>query len=432
MPGDRRTPAWLLALTLTTFTFSTDDYVVAGVLPGIAADLRVTESAAGQLVTVFSLTFALASPVLAVLTATWPRRRLLTGALLVFIAANLAVPLAGGYTALVALRAAAALAAAAVVPAALAIAAALAPEGRQGRYLGMVMTGLTGAFVAGVPLGTWIAAATSWHGAFVLGGALGIASLIALRATLPDPPPGEAATLRERLAPLSRPAVLTGLLAATAAVLGNMLFLTYLAPFLRGLSGTGATALGAVFVLSGLAGIAGGRLGGAATDRWGPGTAMSAGTLAFAAAMTGLYALWLARPAALALALPLLLVWSLAAWWIPPPTAARLLALAGPAGPQALALNSSAVYIGVAGGGALGGHLLSAHGGGALPLAAAAAALAGLALFGLAGRLARPLSGSLKPDARPSPPGPHPTPAPGASAPPDGRTPGAPRPPSTR
>ncbi|GAA2790690.1 MFS transporter [Nonomuraea dietziae] len=76
--------AWPAALVFTTFTFATDDYVVAGVLPEIAAALRVSEAAAGQLVTAFSLAFALAAPVASVVTATWPRRRLMFWALLVF------------------------------------------------------------------------------------------------------------------------------------------------------------------------------------------------------------------------------------------------------------------------------------------------------------------------------------------------------------
>ncbi|MFG1696834.1 hypothetical protein [Nonomuraea sp. NPDC049309] len=63
-------PAWLLALTFTTFTFATDDYVIAGVLPALSAGLGVSEAMGGQLVTAFSLAFALAAPVASVVTAT--------------------------------------------------------------------------------------------------------------------------------------------------------------------------------------------------------------------------------------------------------------------------------------------------------------------------------------------------------------------------
>ncbi len=57
-------PAWLLLLLLTSFAVGTDDFVIAGVLPEIADDLLVSEAVAGQLVTVFAVTYALAAPVM--------------------------------------------------------------------------------------------------------------------------------------------------------------------------------------------------------------------------------------------------------------------------------------------------------------------------------------------------------------------------------
>ncbi|GAA2790502.1 hypothetical protein GCM10020219_072280 [Nonomuraea dietziae] len=90
-------------------------------------------------------------------------------ALLVFTGANGAAALATSYAALMGLRVLAALAAAAVVPAAYAIATSLAPEGRQGRYLALVMGGLTGSLVLGVPIGTWVGGAYGWQATFALG-----------------------------------------------------------------------------------------------------------------------------------------------------------------------------------------------------------------------------------------------------------------------
>ncbi|MEU6999186.1 MFS transporter [Nonomuraea sp. NPDC046570] len=394
MPAKTRLPpAWLVALTLTTFTFATDDYLIAGVLPALSAGLGVSEAAGGQLVTVFSLAFALAAPVASVVTATWSRRALLTWAMLVFTAANAASAFTHSYPVLLGLRVVAALAAAAVVPAAYAIATALAPEGRQGRYLALVMGGLTGSLMLGVPIGTWVGGAFGWQATFGLGALLGAASLVALLVTLPDPPAQPAMPVRARLSPLARPQVLAGLLGIVAIVLGSMMVMTYLAPLLRDLAGAGPGELGLVFALAGAAGLAGGQLGGMATDRWGADRALFAGVAGFAAVMTVLTVCWLARPLPLLGLLPLLLAWAVTSWWVPPPAQTRLLALAGPAGPQALALNSSAVYVGVSAAGALGGLVLEAYGPGALPAAAAVVELVALALFWLAHRLGeRPLT----------------------------------------
>ncbi|HEX4817090.1 MAG TPA: MFS transporter [Nonomuraea sp.] len=379
-------PGWLLALVFTTFAFATDDYVIAGVLPAVSADLGVSEAAGGQLVTVFSLAFAVGAPVASVVTATWPRRALLTWALVSFTAANWAAAFAGSYAILMGLRVLAALAAAAVVPAAYAIAASLAPAGRQGRYLALVMGGLTGSLVLGVPIGTWVGGAFGWPATFGVGGLLGLVALVAVRATLPQAPPVPAVPVRERLAPLARPQVLLGLLGIVAIVLGSMMLMTYLAPFLRDLAGAGPAALGWVFVLAGAAGLVGGQLGGRAADRWGADRALVAGVAGFAGVMAVFTACWFARPLAPVALLPLVVVWAGVSWWVPPPAQTRLLALAGPAAPQALALNSSAVYVGASGGGAVGGLVLESHGAGWLPAAAAGVEVIALVLFWLAGR----------------------------------------------
>lgn len=124
-----RGSGWLVGLLLATFVIGTDDFIIAGILPAIAGDLGVSEAAAGQLVTVFSLTYAVAAPVLAVVAA-------------------------------------------AVSPAAFAVAGSLAKPERVGRAIGTVAAGLTVSLVVGVPLGAWISEVFDWRATFVTVGIL--------------------------------------------------------------------------------------------------------------------------------------------------------------------------------------------------------------------------------------------------------------------
>ncbi|WP_372395676.1 hypothetical protein ABMY26_07560 [Azospirillum sp. HJ39] len=55
-------------LALGTFAVGTESFMIAAILPDIATDLSVSEQAAGQLVSVFALTYAASSPVLTDLT----------------------------------------------------------------------------------------------------------------------------------------------------------------------------------------------------------------------------------------------------------------------------------------------------------------------------------------------------------------------------
>ncbi|GAB3438598.1 MFS transporter [Actinophytocola sediminis] len=364
---------WLFSLVLAGFAVQTDDFVIIGVLPAIATGLDVSEAAAGQLVTVFTLVYAIGAPLSATMLARVPRRRLLLTALTVFVAANLAVPAVDGYLPLLALRVLAALSTATVLPAALAVAAARAPAGARGRYLAAVMAGLTGAFVLGVPAGTWVGNAWGWQATFVLGGLLGLAALVAIACWLPAD--GDRAEVSARVVgrELLTSPVRTVLAVTVLAVAGNLAFQTYLAPVLAGLAGVRPALLGGLLAAAGLAGIAGTYAAGRAIDRWGAVRTFTGAGLTFAASMAGFALCWPARPVPLAVVVALLLVWSASAWAVPPAIQALMLdGVSEQTAAAAMAVNSSTVYLGAALGSAAGG-LLVANPGTIPPLAAGCA-----------------------------------------------------------
>ena len=63
-------------LALGTFAVGTESFMIAGLLPDMAADLHTSIVATGQLVTVFALANTLSSPVMAALTGGLHRRTL--------------------------------------------------------------------------------------------------------------------------------------------------------------------------------------------------------------------------------------------------------------------------------------------------------------------------------------------------------------------
>src|SRR5699024_4267214 len=171
-------PLWLLALFTTSFAIGTDDMVVAGLLPEIADEFDTSEAVAGQLVTAFSLTYALGAPLMALATARFDRRRVLLAVHGVFITANVAACVAPTYELLLALRVVAALAAATISPLAYGLTAELAEPDRRGRYLGVVTAGLTVSLIVGVPIGTWIGGFVGWRQSFLLVAGLGFVAML--------------------------------------------------------------------------------------------------------------------------------------------------------------------------------------------------------------------------------------------------------------
>ena len=99
-----RPMARLYCLALGTFAIGTEGFMIAPLLPDLARDLSVSLVSAGQLVTVFALTYAISSPILTALTGDIDRRRMLIASMLFFAAANFVALSAHSYPGLLAAR----------------------------------------------------------------------------------------------------------------------------------------------------------------------------------------------------------------------------------------------------------------------------------------------------------------------------------------
>ena len=128
-------------LALGTFATGTESFMIAALLPGLASDLSVTLTAAGQLVTVFALTYAVSSPALSALTAGIGRRNLLLISMTAFALANFFASTATDFWQLLAARILLAAAAGLYVPSASALAGAIVAPERRGTALAIVNGG---------------------------------------------------------------------------------------------------------------------------------------------------------------------------------------------------------------------------------------------------------------------------------------------------
>ncbi|WP_327173954.1 MFS transporter [Streptomyces sp. NBC_01335] len=368
-------------LAFGAFATGMDAYVMAGLLGGIGQDLGVSVSRAGQCVTVFTVCYAVSAPVLSAALARFPARAVLVSALLVFTLANAGSALAGTYPLLLVCRAVAGAGAGLFSPNAATAAAALVPADRRGRALSVVLGGMSGGTVLGVPLGLLLAEDRGWRTALWMVTALGAAACLAVATLLPRIRTGPAPTLRARLRPLghARVALVVGMtFFQTVASLG---LYTYLQPVLHATAGIDRPTV--PLWVWGLGGVCGSLLAGALADRFGRPALLSAVLLA---TLGGTLAAlpWTGAVPGLVL-LPLLL-WGAVGWAFVVPQQHRLIEADAPGG-AAVALNSSATYLGGSVGSALGGVALAAGAGARwLPLGAAAIAAAGLLPYLLARR----------------------------------------------
>lgn len=372
----RQVSNYLLALAAGTFVLGMDGFVLSGLLPDVANDLSVSVSTAGQLTTIFTVTYAVGSPVIAAVTGPLDRRTVLRAGMLLFLLGLATQALGPTYVVVAAGRFLAALGAAAFQATAYAVAGLLAREETRGRDLAVIAAGAATATVAGLPFGVFVGEHVGWRGATWL-----IAALAVVAALLAGAVPSvhaPVASLRTRAGVLIRPAVLVVVLNA-ALVTGPMYLVLGYLPML--LTTTGGNRVVLALVVAGMGQLAGNRVVGRLVDAHGPVPVALAGTCA---AVIVYASLAVVRGWDVGVIGVLLLLGACLSLTFPPQQN-RVFRIAPDVAPVALGLVGAALYAGGTVGSSLGGAVLAAWGPPALPIAAAAlSALSALLLWGLA------------------------------------------------
>ncbi|MEU7634909.1 Cmx/CmrA family chloramphenicol efflux MFS transporter [Streptomyces sp. NPDC039016] len=338
-------------LGLAIFAQGTSEFMLSGLLPGIATDLGVSIPDAGLLVSAFALGMVLGAPVLAVATLRVPRRTALVAFQLAFVAGHVIGALAPGYGVLLATRILSAVAYAGFWAVAAATAVGLVPPQAKGRALSVVGTGLTLATVVGVPAGTVLGQHAGWRAAFwavagltVLSALSLLAALPTTRRTTPDTASGtlRTASIRRELTGLARPQLWLSYLITTLTFGAGVVTFSYLAPLLTEVTGLPAGWVPAVLSLYGVGGLIGVTVGGRFADT-APLRTLALGVTALTLASAALARTATNLPATLALVLAL----GFTSYVINPVVQSRVFRLAPDAPTLVPAVNTSAFNVGI-------------------------------------------------------------------------------------
>lgn len=364
-------------LAAAMFVIGTDGFVVAGLLGDISRASHVSVTTAGQLITVFALAYALASPIAASLFGAVERKRLMLGAMIVFSLGNAIVAASDDYSVLMVGRLVAALGAASFTPTAMMVAAMTAPPEARGRVISYVVSGLTVATVVGVPLGTFAGGALGYTGVFwiIAGAGLLVTAVLAVMfRPLPAPP---AVSLRTRLSALGMPGATLTLSVTLIVFVAGFTVYSYIGGLLTDRAHITETELSWVLLCFGAGGAVGNLLGGRLTDSKGVQWTVGLSLTGLAAS----FVLIALLPLNLGLACAVCFVWGISGWLLAPAQQHRLMGIGGPSAAQLLiSLNSSGMYLGIALSGVLGAVVIGAVGVSWLPWVGAAAAVTGLAV----------------------------------------------------
>jgi len=345
----------LIILALGNFAIGTGSFVLTGILPKLAQDMNVSVTLAGQLVTIYALTYAIAAPLLAAFTSRLPRRTLLLTALLILVGSSLLAIVAPSFEWLFVTRILAALGGALFTPTSSAVAISLAPPAERGRALALVFAGLPISTVVGVPLGTFVGSNFNWRLAFAIVVVLGVIALVAVFITIKALSPSAPLNLKIWFGLLRQPRILLALSVTFWQYTAQFLAFTYIAQLLKvntGLDGTGISLMLFVF---GAAAVIGNSAGGRVADKWNLNQTL---VLSLGGVAVSLFLLSVVSGSVIGVAIDFI-IWGLFGFSFNPVQQSRLVGLVPQAPNLVLSLNSSMLYLGNAAGAALGGIVVS-------------------------------------------------------------------------
>ncbi|RJS46573.1 MFS transporter [Nocardioides cavernaquae] len=261
-------PLGLIALALGSFGIGLTEFVIMGLLPEVAADYGVSESAAGWLISGYALSVVVGALVLTAATTRLDRKKVLLGLVVLFIVGNVITAAAPTYSIAMTGRIVAALCHGAFFGIGAVVAAGLvAPEKKAGA-VAIMFTGLTAANVLGVPFGTFLGQQAGWQATFWAIAGIGVIALVGIALLVPDLRTGtEEVSLRRELGAFASGQVWFSLVITVLAYGGMFGAFTYIAYTLTEVSGFASSTVPWLLVLFGAGLVVGNWVGGRLADR---------------------------------------------------------------------------------------------------------------------------------------------------------------------
>lgn len=232
--------------------------------------LGVSVGAAGQLITIFALVFAVSGPVLLSLTSKYERKYLYLIALTIFFFANIGAFLSPNYAILVFFRVITAMSASLIIVLSLTIAPKIVKPEYKSRAIGIITMGVSSALVLGVPLGVLIGEAFGWRILFLIIAFMTLIAALVIMKFLDPIKPEQVSTVREQLRSLRHVKLSTAHIVTLLVLAGHYTFYAYFAEFLNVTMQVEPFWVSVAFFVFGISAVSGGGIGGWVTDRIGP------------------------------------------------------------------------------------------------------------------------------------------------------------------
>lgn len=348
-------PLPILALAIASFCIGTTEFVIMGLLPEVAADLGVSIPNAGLLVTGYALGVVIGAPIIAIATASLPRKPVLIGLAMLFVIGNLFCAVAPNYWMLMIARVVTAFGHGAFFGIGSVVAANLVPRHKRASAIALMFAGLTLANILGVPAGTALGEAFGWRATFFAVVAIGIAAVIAIAVLVPaNKDEQKGGGILSEIKVLGKLQVWLAMLISALASAGLFAVFTYIKPILTDVSGIPTSTVTFVLLLFGAGMTVGNIVGGKLAD-W----KLMPTVIGTLVALMFTHALLAEVSGNTIAAVAVIFLWGVLTFVIVPPLQMRVVETADEAPNLAATLNQGAFNVGNASGAWIGGAALS-------------------------------------------------------------------------
>ncbi|KRK59280.1 hypothetical protein FC31_GL000884 [Limosilactobacillus antri DSM 16041] len=254
---------------LVAFMLGCNEFMVVGVLSNIAESYHASLSAVGLLVTMYALTYAICTPVLTTVTGKYDRFKVLMTLMVVFFLGNTLTAVAPNLFLLFVSRIITAGVAGAIISLILVYVSIIAPIEKRSMMVATVFAGFSTATIIGVPLGTTISAAASWHMSFAVISVLALVIGGCLFVLVPRHTPQTKGSIGHQVKLLKDRRIILGIIVMVTLMAAEYTFYTFIRPIITDVLHFSTTDLNWLLGLVGIMFIVGNACAGIVSSRYG-------------------------------------------------------------------------------------------------------------------------------------------------------------------
>lgn len=251
----------LFALATGGFGIGLTEFVIMGILPEVADDLRISIPQASHFISAYAIGVVVGAPILTSIGGKLPAQKVLLMLMLLFTIFNTFSAFADSYYTLLVSRFLAGLPHGAFFGIGAVVASRLAIPGKEAKAIATMFTGLTIANVVGVPFGTYLGHQFSWNVSFMMVGIVGLMAMGSLYFWMPILPQSSQQGFKKDLKVLKRIEPWMVILLTTIGTGGFFAWYSYIAPLITEVAGHPDSMISVAMTLAGVGMVIGNILG---------------------------------------------------------------------------------------------------------------------------------------------------------------------------